>query len=92
MGETSRSISNATISSTTSRANTVIVQVSGMHCEGCVYKLEKAFAKLKNVKECKVDLDTQQIHLVMSESNSSAHIDRFKSTIEDNGYQFVSIL
>ena len=85
--ESSQQINDQAIKS----SNQLVVQIKGMSCEGCVYKLEKTFSKVEGVTDCTVNLKEQRILLNLEEGISLSP-DEIRLLVQDKGYQFISIL
>lgn len=61
-----------------------IIDVTGMHCDGCVNTITSALSGLEGVSDAKVSLEYNQAKVKFDPAKVSA--DDFKAAIEDSGY------
>lgn len=61
-----------------------IIDVTGMHCDGCVNTITKALTEIDGVSEAKVSLEYEQAKVKFSASKVSE--EDFKTAIEGKGY------
>ena len=61
-----------------------IIDVTGMHCDGCVKTITKALTDIEGVSEAKVSLEYEQAKVKFSASKVSE--EDFKAAIQDKGY------
>ena len=65
----------------------VVINVSGMHCEGCEKTITDALTALESVKGVRVSFLEEQAKVKYDPTKVS--IEEFKAAIEDNGYGVV---
>lgn len=63
--------------------------VSGMHCAGCVAKVERAVKELRGVERVELNLLTGKM-IVLFESSDSDVIEQVKATVEKCGFQLTN--
>ncbi len=61
-----------------------IIDVTGMHCDGCVNTVTSALSGLEGVSDAKVSLEYEQAKVKFDPAKVSA--DDFKAAIIDSGY------
>jgi len=67
-----------------------VIKVKGMVCDFCAQSVTKVFLKHDNVKDIKVDLDTQTISLSFKNKENNLSEEQIKKGIHYSGYDFVS--
>ncbi|HLT23395.1 MAG TPA: heavy metal-associated domain-containing protein [Bacteriovoracaceae bacterium] len=78
------------VSSLTSWAESIKVEVNGMVCSMCAQGIEKKFKKMDVVKSIKVDLDTKVVHIELLE-NQTLDDEVVRKNIVDSGYNVAKI-
>lgn len=61
----------------------VIGKIEGMHCEGCVKRIENSLEKLEGVLSYKVELESKTLEL---EIENETVLDEVKEKIENLGF------
>lgn len=61
-----------------------IIDVTGMHCDGCVKTITTALTEIEGVNDAKVSLEYEQAKVKFSASKVS--LEDFKAAIEGKGY------
>ncbi len=59
------------------------IKIQGMHCEGCVKRIENVLSKIKGIDNFKVSLEEQTITLEVKKENI---IEDIKAKIEAIGF------
>ena len=67
---------------------TVSIQISGMHCEGCVRSVEKAARSVEGVSNLSVNLDTGQLTADIANPELAQTL---KDAIEDCGFDVTGV-
>ncbi|MBQ3408797.1 MAG: heavy-metal-associated domain-containing protein [Clostridia bacterium] len=62
----------------------LILNVSGMMCEGCENRVKNAVGEIAGVKDVLADHNTGKVIIKMEDNTS---VDEIKETIEDIGYE-----
>ena len=62
----------------------VLLPIQGMTCASCVRRVEKALAKVEGVSEARVNLATEQAHVVFDPSRAS--MDSLRAAVGKAGY------
>ena len=78
-----------TISSDEGTIQVAILDVTGMHCEGCVNTITNSLSGLEGVENVKVSLEYEQAKVKFDSGKVST--DEFKSAIEGKGYGVAKI-
>ena len=65
-----------------------VLNIEGMVCMNCVKHVDKALREIQGMKDVTVDLESKSAKVLLSREVPD---DVLKSTIEDAGYQLVSI-
>ena len=60
------------------------IKLQGMHCEGCVKRIENVLVKIKGINNFKVNLEEQTILL---EVKNEKKIEEIKAKIETIGFK-----
>ncbi len=68
----------------------VDIDIEGMSCKFCAYKIQKNLSQLPAVETAKVDIDSNKAHLVMS-AGKQADIEQIKEIILESGFTPVKI-
>ena len=63
----------------------IILEIEGMHCEGCSSRLTRVLNALDGVKETKVSLEEKKANIEYDEN--IVNIEEIKQSIEDTGFQ-----
>lgn len=63
-------------------------RVSGMHCGGCVQKVENRLGKLPGIDAVSVNLATREALIVVNPAESSVTPDQLQSAIAEVGFQY----
>ncbi len=79
------------VSSLTTWAESIKVEVNGMVCSMCAQGIEKKFKKMDVVKSIKVDLDTKVVHIELLE-NQTLDDEVVRKNIVDSGYNVAKII
>lgn len=64
--------------------NEIIINVEGMHCEGCERRVNNALSEIDGVKEVKADHNNGTVTI---KTDSEIDIDEVKEIIDDLGYE-----
>jgi len=64
------------------------IQISGMHCSGCVERLTKVFNNLEGVRSAEVSLEDGQAEVTFDEDQTG--VSQMKQVIRDAGYEVKS--
>ena len=67
------------------KSKTVNLAVSGMHCDNCVAKVDKALRGVEGVKNVKVDLKSQTAEVVLA--SASVKSETLIKAVSDAGFQ-----
>ncbi len=62
------------------------INIEGMHCKMCVYRVTKSLKKLKQVKDVEVDLDGGTATVTLYDGEGLATTD-LEEAVEDSGYK-----
>ena len=62
------------------------INIEGMHCNMCVYRVTKSLKKLKQVKDVEVDLDSGTATVTLYDGEDLATAD-LEEAVEDSGYK-----
>ena len=62
------------------------INIEGMHCNMCVYRVTKSLKKLKQVKDVEVDLDSGTATVTLYNGEDVATTD-LEQAVEDSGYK-----
>ena len=62
------------------------INIEGMHCNMCVYRVTKSLKKLKQVKDVEVDLDSGTATVTLYDGEDVATTD-LEEAVEDSGYK-----
>ncbi len=65
-------------------ADSVTLQIGGMHCAGCSSAVEKALTKKEGILQATVNLSTEKAYVDFNSSIIS--VDEIKKAVEDAGY------
>jgi len=65
-----------------------VLEVKGMTCHHCVMSVTKALSKLEGIQNVQIDLQKGEVRF---ENTKSVASDRIKKTIEEAGYQVISV-
>ncbi len=65
-----------------------VLNIEGMVCMNCVKHVDKALREIRGMKDVTVDLESKSAKVLFDEEVPNA---KLKATIEDAGYQLVSI-
>ncbi len=71
--------------SQTPKSRTVKLAVSGMHCENCVAKVDKALRGVEGVKDVKVDLKAQTAMVTLA--SATVKSDALIKAVDDAGFK-----
>lgn len=66
-------------------ADSVTLQIGGMHCAGCSSAVEKALTKKEGILQATVNLSTEKAYVDFNSSIIS--VDEIKKAVEDAGYE-----
>ena len=61
-----------------------VIEIEGMHCEGCVNRVTNVLSSISGVKNCKVSLEDKKAYLVLSKEIPDFI---FQEKIENIGFQ-----
>lgn len=61
-----------------------VLKIKGMHCEGCVKRIENVLKKIKGVQNYKVILEEKSISL---EVKTEKELEEVKQKINDLGFE-----
>lgn len=62
------------------------INIEGMHCNMCVYRVNKSLKKLKQVKEVEVDLDSGTATVTLNDG-MDLKPEELEEAVEDSGYK-----
>lgn len=62
------------------------IKIKGMHCEGCVKRIENVVSTIKGINEFKVNLEEQNVTLDVKKESI---LNEVKEKIEDLGFEIV---
>lgn len=62
------------------------INIEGMHCNMCVYRVTKSLKKLKEVREVEVDLD-EGIAIVTLNDGADVTAEDLNEAVKDSGYK-----
>lgn len=65
--------------------NVLYLSVEGVHCAGCIHKIESALLKFPEVAQARLNFSTKRLHLAWNGAEDMA--DRFTRTVSDLGYR-----
>ncbi len=65
-----------------------IVQVKGLHCMGCVARLERALRRVEGLHRSKVDLNRETVDLAYEAGTVDER--GISSVIEDTGFEVIA--
>lgn len=60
------------------------VKIEGMHCEGCVKRIENVLTKIKGIENFKVNLEEKSVYL---EVKNDKVLNEAKQKIENLGFE-----
>ncbi len=72
-----------------SRPQTVVLEVSGMHCASCAAAVEKALASLEGVESAAVNISTERA--TVTHAPEAVRVDDLKKAVEAAGYGVASV-
>lgn len=61
-----------------------IIEIEGMHCEGCVNRVTNVLSSIPGVKKCDVSLEDKKANLILSKEIDDSV---FRERIESIGFQ-----
>ena len=66
------------------------INIEGMHCKPCVYRVTKSLKKLKEVREVEVDLDDGTATVLLNDG-MDLKPEALEEAVKDSGYNPVSV-
>ncbi len=66
------------------------INIEGMHCKTCVYRVTKSLKKLKEVREVEVDLDDGTATVLLNDG-MDLKPEALEEAVKDSGYNPVSV-
>ena len=63
----------------------IVLEIKGMHCEGCVNRLTKILKGLDGVNDAKVSLENKNAEIEYNEDQ--IELEDIKQAIEDAGFE-----
>lgn len=66
------------------------INIEGMHCKTCIYRVTKSLKKLKEVREVEVDLDDGTATVLLNDG-MDLKPEALEEAVKDSGYNPVSV-
>ena len=72
-----------------SAVEVVVMDISGMHCDGCINTITGVLSEIEGVSDVKVSLEYEQAKVKFNPEEVEA--DELKAAIEDKGYEVTNV-
>lgn len=63
---------------------TLIIRVSGMHCDGCGQKIQKSLSKIDGLRDVQADFSNGEVRMHFDESKTD--LEKIRGAIRKNGF------